>query len=161
MKAAFAVLGLIVAACHAENVPGLDTTYTIIKEPTVHPVVEGAAPVNTRRVRKGQTAEVHLIGMVKETEAGTGYKFIDTKEDEEKEAHHIQAGVEGTDVTGLTQGIVSMGLGEVRKFEIPPHEGYGDVGVPAWKIPAQATLIYTVELLDILHDAGESLHDEL
>ena len=42
-----------------------------------------------------------------------------------------------------------MKLGEVRKLRIPAKEGYGDGGFPAWKIPAKATLLFEIQVLEI------------
>ena len=53
----------------------------------------------------------------------------------------------------LTQGweeaIPGMQVGEVRKLVVPPELGYGATGRPP-KIPANATLIFEVELVNIL-----------
>ncbi len=61
-------------------------------------------------------------------------------------------------IVGMQQGIVGMNVGGIRRLTIPPSLAYGNRGVPGRiaaepLIPANSTLIYTVELLDIGGDA--------
>jgi len=49
---------------------------------------------------------------------------------------------------GLEEGILMLNEGDRAKFIIPSHLAYGLVGDGA-KIPAKATLVYDVELLEI------------
>jgi peptidylprolyl isomerase len=42
-----------------------------------------------------------------------------------------------------------MKLGEERQVVIPGHEGYGPAGFPAWGIPPNGTLDFTLEVLKI------------
>lgn len=42
-----------------------------------------------------------------------------------------------------------MQLGETRKLVIPGAEGYKAAGFPAWGIPPNAFLEFTLECLDI------------
>ena len=42
-----------------------------------------------------------------------------------------------------------MQLGEEREIVIPGHEGYGPRGFPAWGIPQNATLRFTITLRTI------------
>lgn len=55
---------------------------------------------------------------------------------------------EGQVIEGWDQGIMSMRLGEKADLFIKSKYGYGDMGSPP-KIPGGATLIFTVELLQI------------
>ncbi len=64
-------------------------------------------------------------------------------------------------IVGMQQGIVGMSVGGIRRLTIPPALAYGSREVPGPiaaepLIPADSTLIYTVELLDILGDAEPS-----
>uniref|UniRef100_A0A6G3ML34 peptidylprolyl isomerase n=1 Tax=Henneguya salminicola TaxID=69463 RepID=A0A6G3ML34_HENSL len=54
----------------------------------------------------------------------------------------------GNQIKGMEQGLLGMGVGEIRKLEIPSALGYGPKGV-AHIIPPNQDLIYQVELLKI------------
>ncbi|CAD7923689.1 unnamed protein product [Amoebophrya sp. A120] len=112
-------------------IPGFKTTYEVLKPG------QGAA------VAKSATVTVHATGVVKET----GKKFWSTK-DPGQQAFTYQAGV-GQVITGWDQGLLGMQLGEERKLTIPANEGYGAAGFPAWGIPPNGTLEFTLEVLTI------------
>ncbi|HPI82377.1 MAG TPA: FKBP-type peptidyl-prolyl cis-trans isomerase [Candidatus Paceibacterota bacterium] len=53
----------------------------------------------------------------------------------------------GQVIAGWDEGLAGMKIGEKKTLTIPPEKGYGQSG--AGSIPANATLIFDVELLDI------------
>mmetsp|Transcript_3679 Transcript_3679/g.6259 ORF Transcript_3679/g.6259 Transcript_3679/m.6259 type:complete len:265 (-) Transcript_3679:865-1659(-) len=55
---------------------------------------------------------------------------------------------EGQVIEGWDQGIMTMKLGEKADLVIQSKYGYGDMGSPP-KIPGKATLVFTVELIQI------------
>ncbi len=55
----------------------------------------------------------------------------------------------GEVIKGWDQGVVGMKVGGKRKLTIPSKLGYGDNGSPP-KIPGKATLVFDVELLEIV-----------
>lgn len=55
---------------------------------------------------------------------------------------------EGQVIEGWDQGIMAMLLGEKADLVIQSKYAYGDIGSPP-KIPGKATLIFTVELIQI------------
>jgi len=54
----------------------------------------------------------------------------------------------GQVIKGWDIGIMAMQLGEKADLVIKPEYGYGAIGAPP-KIPGNATLIFTVELIQI------------
>ncbi len=54
----------------------------------------------------------------------------------------------GEVIAGWDKGITGMKVGEKKRLEIAPEDGYGAGGVPG-VIPANATLIFDVELIAI------------
>ena len=54
-------------------------------------------------------------------------------------------------IEGLTEGISLMSVGSIYRFYIPSYIGYGSEGIQP-VIPPYSTLIFTVELLEILNE---------
>lgn len=57
-------------------------------------------------------------------------------------------------VPGWQEGIVLMPVGGKYRFWIPSNLGYGETGTPGGPIPPNATLVFEVELLDIVDKAS-------
>lgn len=53
---------------------------------------------------------------------------------------------DGTVIDGWEEGILGMQIGGSRQLVIPPALAYGAAGLPEAGIPAQATLIYEVDM---------------
>jgi len=60
----------------------------------------------------------------------------------------------GEVIPGWEMGLLNMCIGEKRKLTIPSDLAYGDVGAPP-DIPPGATLVFDIELMDILEPSGE------
>jgi len=56
---------------------------------------------------------------------------------------------DGTQIKGLDEGIVGMFPGQKRRLIIPPDLAYGGDGNATLNIPANATLIYDIDLLGV------------
>lgn len=102
--------------------------YTIMKEG------QGAV------AEKGKKVQVHYTGWLTD-----GKKFDSSVDRNEPFAFNLGA---GEVIPGWDEGVAGMKVGEKRRLEIPPDQGYGAEGAPG-AIPPNATLIFEVELLGI------------
>ncbi len=92
----------------------------------------------------GQTCAMHYTGWLYE-DGKKGAKFDSSVDRGQPFAFKI--GV-GQVIKGWDEGVASMKVGGKRTLIIPPEIGYGSRGAGG-VIPANATLIFDVELLDI------------
>ena len=91
--------------------------------------------------RTGQFVSVHYTGWLT-----NGNKFDSSKDrDEPFEFPLGQRNV----IAGWDEGVQGMCIGGVRKLTIPSQLGYGARGAGG-VIPPNATLVFEIELLDIL-----------
>mgnify|MGYP001596600631 CR=1 FL=1 len=106
-----------------------------------------------KEAKAGDAISVHYVGMLQ-----SGQKF-DSSYDRNQPAV-FTVGV-GQLIKGWDQGIPGMKVGGKRKLTVPASLGYGASGVPArdaqgrvipgqYVIPPNATLVFEVELLDVL-----------
>jgi len=102
-------------------------------------IVETLQPGKGAVAKKGDHVEVHYTGKLTDgstfdsSRGGDGFSFS-------LGAGHV--------IAGWDQGVAGMAIGELRKLTIPPELGYGAGGYPP-VIPANATLVFEVELLAI------------
>ena len=89
---------------------------------------------------KGSTVSVHYTGTL------TDGKKFDSSLDRGK-PFGFQIGA-GRVIQGWEQGVAGMKVGGKRKLTIPPELGYGARGFPP-VIPANATLVFEIELLGV------------
>ena len=92
-----------------------------------------------KEVKSGDTVVIHYLGTLTD-----GAKF-DSSYDRGK-PFETQIGT-GQVIKGWDLGVVGMKVGGKRRLTIPPELAYGDQAVGS--IPANSTLIFEVELIDV------------
>ena len=118
----------------AKIAPGLHTTASGLQYEDLK-VGSGQLP------KTGQTVTVHYTGTLVD-----GKKFDSSRD--RNEPFKFQIGLAQV-IAGWDEGVGSMRKGGHRKLIIPAKLGYGDKGAGNGLIPAGATLIFDVELLEI------------
>lgn len=99
-----------------------------------------------REVQMGDFVRYHYNGTLKD-----GVKFDASYDRGNAVAAYV--GI-GRLITGLDRGILGMCVNERRKLIVPPHLGYGSIGVPGM-IPADATLYFDLILVDVWNKKDE------
>ena len=99
-------------------------------------LVEGAGPSPSR----GTRVSVHYTGTLVD-----GTKFDSSRDRNKPFVFTIGQGV----IEGWSLGVATMKVGEVSKFTLSYEYAYGKRGFPP-VIPPEATLIFEIELLEIL-----------
>ncbi len=97
----------------------------------------GEGPAATR----GKMVSVHYTGWLAD-----GLEFDSSREGNVPFVFPLGA---GHVIRGWDEGVQGMMVGGVRRLTIPPHLGYGSFGAGD-VIPPNATLVFEVELLEIL-----------
>jgi len=98
-------------------------------------------PGNGDTVGDAKSVKLHYVGQL-----ATGKRFTDTRDLGEP----VEVSLTGL-IGGLQEGIQSMKAGGRRRMIIPPKLAYGEKGVTD-TIPANATLIFEVEICEINRD---------
>lgn len=108
----------------------------LMEKPTIEVLKAGEGA----EIKNGDKATVHYTGTLE-----NGQKFDSSLDRGQPFEFSLGA---GQVIKGWDLGVFGMKIGEKRKLVIPSSLGYGERGVPG-AIPANATLIFEVELLKI------------
>lgn len=101
-------------------------------------LVEGSGAV----AETGNKVSVHYTGWLTD-----GSKFDSSLDRSAPFEFTLGAGMV---ISGWDNGVPGMKVGGKRKLTIPPRLGYGEKGAAGGTIPPNATLIFEIELLEIL-----------
>ncbi len=126
---------LVLSACDSNDTSGVDEL-----------IVEDIVVGNGDEAIDGSTTFVHYEGWLYDESApeNKGLKF-DSSRDRDKPFSFI-VGVSSV-IQGWHDGVRGMKVGGQRKLTIPPDLAYGNV--ENGDIPANSTLIFEIELLEI------------
>jgi FKBP-type peptidyl-prolyl cis-trans isomerase len=91
--------------------------------------------------KAGDTVKVHYVGTLPD-----GKEFDASRKHGQPFEFPLGA---GRVIKGWDQGVAGMKVGGKRKLTVPPSLGYGPRGMPP-VIPANSTLLFDVELLEIV-----------
>ncbi len=94
-----------------------------------------------KAAKSGDTVSVHYVGTL------TNGKKFDSSRDRGK-PFRFELGA-GEVIKGWDEGVAGIKIGGKRKLIIPPNLAYGDRDVGNGLIPANSTLIFEVELVDV------------
>jgi FKBP-type peptidyl-prolyl cis-trans isomerase len=102
----------------------------------IEDLVEGTGA----EAKAGQTVTVHYVGTLTD-----GRKFDSSRDRGTPFKFPLGA---GRVIQGWDRGVAGMKIGGQRRLTIPPELAYGARGFPP-VIPANATLVFEIELLDL------------
>lgn len=106
-------------------------------EKTIKKVGHGRFP------QRGQTVTLQVTGYLQ-----SGRKKFWSTKDKYQKPYKYTAGI-GKVIKGWDEGVMRMRLGERAELNITGDMGYGMKGFEAWNIPANAALIFDIEVLSI------------
>lgn len=104
-----------------------------------------AAPEGAQQPKPGQLVTVHYTGWLENADGSQGAQFDSSVK--RGQPFQFNVGV-GQVIRGWDEGVLTMKVGEKARFTIPAAIGYGARGAGN-VIPANATLIFDVELISI------------
>merc|ERR1719421_998448 len=115
-------------------------------------ILKDAPSANWKKPKKGDEVTVHYVGTLE----ADGSEFDSSRSRDSPFQFSLG---QGQVIKGWDLGVATMKQGEKAKFTLAPEYAYGESGSPP-KIPANATLVFEVELLswtskdDLFSDSG-------
>jgi FK506-binding protein 2 len=106
-----------------------------------------------RKSKKGEYLEVHYVGTLFKDRS----KQFDSSR-ERDDPFKFKVG-QGQVIPGWDRGMVGMCIGEKRKLVVPSDLAYGGAGA-GHDIPGGATLVFEVELINILDDQPDDTNED-
>ncbi len=141
--AVLAVIGYLIFSSNTVKSDEMKKSQTTSSQGTVpnqtQLKVEDSVIGTGKQVKKGDTVVIHYKGTLTD---GSTFDSSYTR----GTPFETQIGV-GQVIQGWDEGVVGMKVGGKRKLTIPPELGYGSRAVGP--IPANSTLIFEVELIDV------------
>lgn len=121
----------------AQRAALLEATNSVgkLKRMVIDDIKVGTGP----EVKEGDVVSVHYAGRLQD---GTEFDNSRTR----GAAFEFEVG-DGQVIAGWEEGLVGMRVGGERILVIPPEKGYGAAGIGP--IPGGATLVFSIELLEI------------
>ena len=133
------LLAVTAAACGGDSGPSTPTA------PSAN------VPFSTTDIRVGTGAEANIGRNFDANYAGYVYSTTAAENKGTRfDAGTILNRTVGVDlIAGFSQGLIGMRVGGIRRVIIPPSLGYGNNPPPGSGIPANATLLFEIELLAV------------
>jgi FKBP-type peptidyl-prolyl cis-trans isomerase FkpA len=138
VAASAAVLGMSLGACDKKEEPPPGAPRETPKKDEFK--TEDLKVGTGAEAKEGSTVKVHYVGTLK-----SGERFDSSRD--RAEPFEFTIGKGGV-ILGWDKGVPGMKVGGKRKLTIPSELGYGSTGQPP-KIPAHATLLFEIELLEV------------
>jgi peptidyl-prolyl cis-trans isomerase A (cyclophilin A) len=135
-------------ASSTSTAPATLTTFSprpLVVDPTLR--IEDLEVGTGPEASSGDTVSVHYVGTLTD-----GKEFDSSRKHGQPFSFELGA---GRVIKGWDQGVAGMRVGGKRKLTIPPDLAYGARGSPP-VIPADATLVFEVEMLEVKQGAGKA-----
>ncbi len=142
------IVGVILVGCGESKTAA--TNEPVAAVPEIETNTERGLPeMSDKQANAGDTVSVHYTGWLYDADApdGKGQKFDSSVDRGQPFEFPLGA---GRVIAGWDQGVAGMSVGEKKTLNIPPELGYGDQSVGGGLIPPNSTLIFDVELIEIV-----------